>query len=93
LYQTLDLENFTTASQQHSSTFEIVDRIYDGGLVDVNAINSPRMFTIGDESAPIQLTQYWFHVLTISNAKILIYFLNKIYRSNFIQQQSETVMV
>jgi len=62
------------ASQQHSSTFEIVDHTYDGGLVDVNAINSPRMFTIGDESAPIQLAQCRFPVLAISNAKILIYF-------------------
>jgi len=34
-----------------------------------------------------------FPGLAISNAKILIYFSNKIYGSNFIRQNSETVMV
>jgi len=48
---------------------------------------------IGNESVPIQLAQCWFHGLTISNAKISIYFSNKIYRCNFIKQYSETVMV
>ena len=46
-----------------------------------------------NESAPIQLAQCWFPRLVISNAKISIYFSNKIYRSNFIKQHSETVMV
>ena len=48
---------------------------------------------IGNESVPIQLAQCWFPGLAISNAKILIYFSNKIYVSNFIKQLSETVMV
>jgi len=47
----------------------------------------------GNERAPIQLAQCWFLGLVISNAKILIYFSNKIYGSNFINQHSETVMV
>jgi len=45
------------------------------------------------KSAPIQLAQCRFHGLAISNAKILIYFSNKIHGSNFIKQRSETVMV
>jgi len=48
---------------------------------------------IGSESVPIQLTQCRFRRLAISNAKISIYFSNKIYGSNFIKQHSETVMV
>jgi len=48
---------------------------------------------IGNVSLPIQLTQCRFPGLAISNAKILIYFSNKIHRSNFIKQHSETVMV
>jgi len=42
---------------------------------------------------PIQLAQYRFPRLAISSAKILIYFSNKIYGSNFIKRHSETVMV
>jgi len=49
--------------------------------------------TIGNESAPIQLTQYPFPGQAISSAKILIYFSNKIYGSSFIKQHSETVTV
>jgi len=46
---------------------------------------------IGNESVPIQLAQCRFPGLAISSAKILIYiFSNKIYRSNFIKQHSET---
>jgi len=37
---------------------------------------------IGNENVPIQLAQCWFPGLTISNAKILIYFSNKIYGSS-----------
>jgi len=48
---------------------------------------------IGNVNLPIQLTQCRFPGLAISNAKILIYFSNKIHRSNFIKQHSETVMV
>jgi len=48
---------------------------------------------IGNESAPIQLAQCRFPGLAISNAKVLIYFSNKIYGRNFIKQHSETVMV
>jgi len=48
---------------------------------------------IGNESVPIQLAQCRFPGLAISNAKILIYFSNKIYRSNFIKQHLETVIV
>jgi len=47
----------------------------------------------GNENAPIQLAQCRFPGLAISNAKILIYFSNKIYGSNFIKQHSEAVMV
>jgi len=48
----------------------------------------------GIESVPIQLAQCRFPGKAISNAKILIYFSNKIYgRSFFIKQHSETVMV
>jgi len=49
--------------------------------------------TVANESAPIQLAQCRFPGLAISNAKILIYFSNKIYGSNFIKPHSETVMV
>jgi len=43
----------------------------------------------GNESVPIQLAQCWFTGLAISNAKIEIYFSNKIYGSNFVKQHSE----
>jgi len=39
---------------------------------------------IGNESVPIQLAQCRFRGLAISDVKILIYFSNKIYGSNFI---------
>jgi len=48
---------------------------------------------IGNESAPIQLALSRFPGLAVSNAKILIYFSNKICGSNFIKQHSETVTV
>jgi len=48
---------------------------------------------IGNESVPIQLAQCWFPRLAISSAKIYIYFLHKIFGSNFIKQHSETGMV
>jgi len=48
---------------------------------------------MGNEIAPIQLAQCRFLGLAIFNAKIIIYFSNKIYGSNFIKQHSETVMV
>ena len=51
------------------------------GKGDVETVN---------ESVPIQLAQCWLHGLAISNAKIKIYFAHKIYRNNFIKQQSET---
>jgi len=40
---------------------------------------------------PIQLAQCRLPGLAISTARILIYFSNKIYRSNFVNQHSETV--
>ena len=46
----------------------------------------------GDESVPIQLAQCWFPGLAISNAKIEIYFSNKIHRSNFIKQHSRKLL-
>jgi len=48
-----------------------------------------------NKSVPIQLAERWFPGLAISNAKIKVYFSNKIkiYRNNFIKQHSETVMV
>ena len=45
------------------------------------------------ECVPIQLAQCWFPGLAIFDAKIKIYFSNKMYGSNFIKQHSETVMV
>jgi len=48
---------------------------------------------IGNDSALIQLAQFRFPGLAVSNAKILIYFSEKIYISNFIKQNSETVIV
>ena len=50
-------------------------------------------FGIGKESVLKQLAQRWFTCLAISNAKILTYFSNKIYGSNFIKQRSESVRV
>ena len=49
--------------------------------------------TIGNESAPIQLAQCRFPGLATFDAKISIYFSNKIHGSNFIKQHSKTVMV
>jgi len=49
--------------------------------------------SIHHESVRIQLAQCWFPGLAISDAKILIYFSDKIYGSDFIKQHSETVMV
>ena len=43
------------------------------------------IYSIGNESAPIQLAQCWFPALSVSIAKILIYFSNKIYRKKFYQ--------
>ena len=48
---------------------------------------------IWNKSAPIQLAQCRFPGLAISNAKMLIYFSNKIYGSNLSKQHSEIVMV
>ena len=48
---------------------------------------------MGNESVPMQLAQCWFPGLAISNAKILIFFSNKMYGSSFIKHHSETVMV
>jgi len=39
----------------------------------------------GNESVPIQLAQCWFPRPAISNAKIWVYFSNKIYGSSFIK--------
>jgi len=41
---------------------------------------------------PIQLAQCWFPWLAISNAKIQIYFSNKIHRSNFITQRRQNLV-
>jgi len=49
--------------------------------------------TIGNESVPIQLAQCWFPGLAISNAKILIYFSNKIYTHPFNGPLSKTTRV
>ena len=54
----------------------------------VNIIDS-----VGNASVPIQLAQCSFPGLGISNVKIRIHFLNKIYGHNFIKQHSETVVV
>jgi len=62
-------------------------------ILNLDFFTCARVMTIGSESVPIQLAQCWFPGLAISNAKILIYFSNKIYGSNFIEQHSETVMV
>jgi len=50
-------------------------------------------FDIQKESAPMQLAYCWFLSMAVSDAKIRIHFSNKIHGSNFIKQQSETVMV
>jgi len=50
------------------------------------------IFAMGNKSVPIQLAQCRFPGLAISNAKMLIYFSYKIYRSSFIKQQSQTIM-
>jgi len=61
--------------------------------------SQPRRFNmstpdeIGNESAPIQMTQCRFPGLAISSAKILIYLSNKICGNSFIKQHSETVMI
>jgi len=44
---------------------------------------------IGNESVPIQLAQCRFPELAIFNAKVLIYFSNKLYRTNFVKQHSK----
>ena len=55
----------------------------------VTAACQQSMTNNGNGSAPIQQAQCWFPGLAIPNAKILIYFPNKIYRSNFINKHSE----
>jgi len=50
-----------------------------------NKSHSASIVHTENESVPIQLTQCRFPGLTISNAKILIYFSNEIYGSNFIK--------
>ena len=57
------------------------------------AITQSSPTAIGNESVPIQLAQCRFPGLAISSAKILVYFFNKIYGSNFTKQHSETVIV
>jgi len=52
-----------------------------------------RPTAIGNDTAPIQLAQCRFPGLAIYTAKIIVYFSNKIYGSDFIKQHSETVMV
>jgi len=49
---------------------------------------------MGNESVPIQLAQCRFPRLAISDAdaKMLIYFSNKIHGSIFVKQHSDTVM-
>ena len=52
-----------------------------------------QMAHIWNETVPIQLAQCrWFPGLASSSGKILIYFSNKIYGSNFVKQHSETVL-
>jgi len=47
---------------------------------------SPKHYTYRERKVPTQLAQCWFPGLAFSNAKIKIYFSNKIYGSNFIKQ-------
>jgi len=54
---------------------------------------SSRHDTICNQRVLIQLAQCRFPRLAISNDKILTYFSNKIYGSNFIKHHWETVMV
>ena len=95
LNSTLDLENFAmhsisiaAACCQLSST-----KVHGRSYRDKLDRRRSAKFTMGNESAPIQLAQCRFPRLAISNAKILTYFSNKIYRRNFIKQHSKTVMV
>ena len=75
-----------------TSTFE---RDLQGGAEKSGAYTGwpIKTYPTGNENMPIQLAQCRFPGLAISTAKILIYFSNKIYGSNFIKQHSETVMV
>jgi len=58
-------------------------------------VDTVHFFCSRNKSVPIQLAERWFPGLAISNAKMKVYFSNKIkiYRNNFIKQHSETVMV
>jgi len=60
--------------------------------VDTRRPSAPQT-DIGNASVPTQLAQCRFPGPAISNAKILIYFSNKIHESSFVEQHSETVMV
>ena len=53
----------------------------------------PTLHNSERKCAEIQLAQCQFPGLAISNAKILTYFSDEIYGSNFIKRHSETVMV
>jgi len=61
--------------------------------VVVSSMTVRLLMTIGKESVPTQLAQCWFPGLAISNAKIYVYFSNKIYGRNIINQHLETVTV
>jgi len=70
-------------SQQHVAA-NVIDAESDStGTIHVSQL----IYSTGNDSAPIQLAQCRFPAMAISNAKILIYFLNKIqaYGSNFIK--------
>jgi len=62
-------------------------------LVYATVSQSLRRSATRNGSVPIQLAQCRFPGLAISNAKMLIYFSNKIYGSSFIKHESETVVV
>jgi len=49
------------------------------------------MHAVWNESVPIQMAQCRFRLLAISDAKILMYFSDKVHGSNFIKQNPEMV--
>ena len=70
-----------------SSGVDIPNNISTGSAISVQIV------VIRNKSLLIQLAQSRFLCLAISSAKIVIYFSNKIYRSDVIKQHSETVIV
>jgi len=87
------LKSFTYRTANAASNFAHILQVFCIIHQRLKCEKNTRKKAIGNESAPIQLAQCRSPGLAIFNAKMSIYFLNKIYGSNFIKQHSETVMV